>query len=32
MRRWRIEEKVWGVGVELSFCGKRGFVGLVEEW
>ena len=30
MRRGRIEEEVWGVGVELSFCGERGVVGVVE--
>ena len=32
MRRGRIEERVWGGGVELSFCGKGGVVRLVEEW
>ena len=31
MRRGRIEEEVWGVGVELSLCGERGVVGLIVE-
>ena len=32
MLRRRIEERVWGGGVELSFCGEGGVVGWVEEW
>ena len=32
MRRGRIEEMVWGGGVELSCCWEEGVVKLVELW